>query len=86
MVQHIKLYRSGEITHFTGISRQTLHYYVQIGLIEEAKRTRSGQRLYDESIFKVISKIKRYKEQNMSLIKIREKLKEDRQVKFPFMK
>ncbi len=80
-----KLYRSGEITHFTGISRQILHIYNQIGLIKEAKTTSSGQKLYDESIFDILQKIKTYRAQKMSLAQIKKKLREDGQIKFGFV-
>ncbi|MCM8813575.1 MAG: MerR family DNA-binding transcriptional regulator [Candidatus Omnitrophica bacterium] len=79
-----KLYRSGEVTGFTGISRQTLHYYNQIGLIQEAEKTQSGQRLYHEDVFIVIEKIKDYQRQKLTLVEIRDKLRTDAQLKFHF--
>jgi len=79
-----KLYRSGEITKHTGISRQTIHYYTQLGLIKEAERTRSGQRLFDENVFHVIARIREYQNQEMTLLEIREKLRNDPQLKFIF--
>ena len=79
-----KLYRSGEITHHTGISRQTLHYYTQIGLIQEVKRTKSGQRFYDESIFDVLERIEEYKRQKLTLMQIKKRIREDKQLKLPF--
>jgi hypothetical protein len=46
-----KLYRIGEIVRFTGLSRQTIHNYTTMGLIQEAEWTPGGHRLYDESVF-----------------------------------
>lgn len=46
-----KLYRIGEIVRHTGLSRQTIHNYTSMGLIQEAQRTEGGHRLYDESVF-----------------------------------
>lgn len=79
-----KLYRSGEVTQHAGISRQTLHYYAQLGLVKETEKTKSGQRLYDESVFEVLAKIKAYRLENMSLLDIKEKLRSDPQLKFLF--
>ena len=53
-----KLYKIGEIMRHTGISRQTLHNYTMMGLIQEAERTDSGHRLYGEEVFDRIEKIK----------------------------
>ena len=80
-----KLYRSGEITHFSGISRQTLYLYSQAGLIQEAKRTSSGQKLYDESIFEILAKIKDLQALRLTLVQIKKLLKEDKQYKFNFL-
>lgn len=78
------MYRTGEITHFTGISRQTLHIYTQIGLIQEAKRSASGQRLFDESVFSSLEKIKQYQSRKLTLVQIKKKLRSDAQFTFGF--
>ncbi len=80
-----KLYRMGEITRYAGISRQTLHYYTQLGLLEVAERTPGGQRLYDEGVFAILEKIKKYQRQRLTLLEIKDKLKTDGQLKFPFV-
>ena len=57
-----KLYRMGEITQYTGLSRQTIHNYTTMGLICESEWTTGGHRLYDESVFErlaVIEDLKR---------------------------
>ena len=52
-----KLYRIGEVVHFTPFSRQTIHNYTTMGLIHEASWTEGGHRLYDESVFERLSNI-----------------------------
>ena len=47
----VKLYRIGEVVESTGFSRQTIHNYTTMGLIEESSWTEGGHRLYDESVF-----------------------------------
>ena len=52
-----KLYRIGELIHYTPFSRQTIHNYTIMGLIREVQWTEGGHRLYDESVFERLSKI-----------------------------
>jgi DNA-binding transcriptional MerR regulator len=52
-----KLYRIGELVHYTPFSRQTIHNYTTMGLIRERKWTEGGHRLYDESVFLKLSEI-----------------------------
>jgi len=52
-----KLYRIGEITQYTGLSRQTVHNYTTMGLICESQWTPGGHRLYDESVFERLALI-----------------------------
>jgi DNA-binding transcriptional MerR regulator len=52
-----KLYRIGELVRYTPFSRQTIHNYTTMGLIQESRWTEGGHRLYDESVFKRLSEI-----------------------------
>ena len=52
-----KLYRIGEIVRYTSYSRQTIHNYTIMGLIKEIAWTEGGHRLYDESVFRRLSRI-----------------------------
>jgi len=52
-----KLYRIGELVRYSPFSRQTIHNYTIMGLIREVQWTEGGHRLYDESVFKILSKI-----------------------------
>ena len=56
---------------YSGLSRQTLHNYTVLGLIEEEDRTQSGHRLYGEGVFDTLELIGRLKKQN-TLREIRE--------------
>ncbi|MHC4396353.1 MAG: MerR family transcriptional regulator [Planctomycetota bacterium] len=52
-----KFYRIGELVRYTPFSRQTIHNYTIMGLIQEAQWTEGGHRLYDASVFRRLSKI-----------------------------
>ena len=52
-----KLYRIGEVVRYSPFTRQTIHNYTTMGLIEESGWTEGGHRLYDESVFEKLSKI-----------------------------
>jgi DNA-binding transcriptional MerR regulator len=53
-----KLFKIGEVAEYSGLSRQTVNYYTVLGILREAGRTKSGHRLYDESVFDRIDKIR----------------------------
>ena len=57
-----KLYRIGEVTRYTGLSRQTVHNYTTMGLICESEWTDGGHRLYDESVFEHLAVIEELKQ------------------------
>jgi len=77
MIKREKLYKIGEVMHYSGFSRQTLHNYTLAGLIIEARRTESGHRLYDESVFDRLEKIKTWQEQNFTLMQIKKILEKE---------
>ena len=61
-----KLYRVSELMQFmkdqrAPISRQTLHNYTLMGLINVSKRTLAGHRLYDEDVFERLLRIEALK-------------------------
>ncbi len=74
-----KLFKIGEVMQYTGLSRQTVHNYTLAGLIQEARRTVSGHRLYDESVFDRLEEIKTLQDKNYTLMQIK-KLLEQRQL------
>lgn len=59
---------------FTGLTRQTLHYYTMFGLISEEARTESGYRLYGEDTFRRIARVKQLQEEGRTLRDIRDLL------------
>ena len=75
-----KLYKIGEVMEYTGLSRQTIHNYTLAGLIQEARRTPSGHRLYDETVFDRLEQIKILQSKNYTLFQIK-KLLEDKNPK-----
>ena len=58
----MKLYRIGEIVRYTPFTRQTIHNYTTMGLIQESDWTDGGHRLYDESVFERLGKIMELRE------------------------
>ena len=69
-----KLYRIGDLVRYTPFSRQTIHNYTIMGLINEAEWTEGGHRLYDESVFEKLSEIIKLKK-TKTLLEIREILR-----------
>lgn len=72
-----KLYKMGEVMQYSGLSRQTVHNYTLAGLISEAKRTPTGHRLYDESVFQRLEKIKVLQSKNYTLMQIKKILQQE---------
>lgn len=68
-----KLYRIGEVMRYAGVSRQVIHNYTVMGLISEAERTPAGHRLYDESVFERLQRVRALRER-MTLQEIRQLL------------
>lgn len=71
-----KLYRVGELVDYTKLSRQTIHNYTIMGLIEEADYSHGGHRLYDESVFLRLAMIDKLRGK-MSLREIKEVVTRD---------
>lgn len=70
-----KLYKIGEVMEYTGLSRQTIHTYTLAGLIAEHRRTPSGHRLYEESVFDRLDQIKALQRKNYTLSQIKKLLR-----------
>ena len=73
-----KLFKIGEVMQYSGLSRQTIHNYTMASLISEARRTPSGHRLYDESVFDRLEKIKVLQSKNYTLAQIRRILEKEK--------
>lgn len=72
------LLKAGELARRTGLTRQSLHSYVQLGLLRPVSATKGGQRLYDESAEERIALIRKLSAQGYSLKDIREIFIKDR--------
>ena len=66
-----KFFRIGEVMENSQLSRQVIHNYTQLELIREAKRTAAGHRLYDETVFERLERVKTLKMQGKTLLEIR---------------
>jgi len=77
-----KLYKIGEVIQYSGLTRQTIHNYTTMGLIQEERRTVPGNhRLYPEEVFDDLEKIQELKNQGRSLQEIREIMSEVRRAR-----
>jgi DNA-binding transcriptional MerR regulator len=74
----VKLYRIGEVVRYTPFTRQTIHNYTTMGLINESGWTEGGHRLYDQSVFEQLSKIMELRKTN-TLVEVRAILKKQEQ-------
>ncbi|MGD1806388.1 heavy metal-responsive transcriptional regulator [Dapis sp. BLCC M126] len=63
----------GQVATFSGLSIKTIRYYEDIGLLEPyVERSKSGYRLFEESVLSRLTFIKRAKSLGLSLREIRE--------------
>ena len=64
--------RIGAAAKKAGISRQTLQYYVMLGLVKPSSQSEAGQRLFDQEAIKRIKLIRRLNRSGYTLRGIRE--------------
>jgi DNA-binding transcriptional MerR regulator len=64
----------GVLADRTGSSVPTVRYYEEIGLLPKAQRGRGGQRLYDERDLKRLTFVRRCRDFDLPIEKIRELL------------
>ena len=67
-----KLMSIGIAAKKAGISRQSLQYYLMIGLLEPADITSTGRRLFDDKSIELIKLIKKLNNSGYTLREIRE--------------
>ena len=72
MSQKLKLISIGAAAKKAGISRQSLQYYVMIGLLEATEITSTGRRMFDERAVERIKLIKKLNDSGYPLRAIRE--------------
>lgn len=75
-----KLYRIGDIVRSTPFTRQTIHNYTVMGLIQESDWTEGGHRLYDESVFERLWRIQQLRE-TKTLSEIRDMFQSEQAIK-----
>lgn len=67
-----KLYRIGELVTYSGVSRQTIHNYTVMGLLNPTRYTDGRHRLYDETVFERLDRIAEMRLGNKSIQDIRD--------------
>lgn len=78
MEQNKDLLTIGKAAEKAGVSRQTLQYYVMIGLIEPSDVTETGRRMFNTRAIERIKLIKRLNKSGYPLRAIRELFVEGR--------
>ena len=73
-----KFWKVGDLIRHTGLTRQTLHNWCQLGLICEVEQTPGGHRLFDDSVFPRLERIQRLRQRGRRLIEIAELLERER--------
>ncbi len=72
MSEKSKLVPIGTAAKKAGISRQSLQYYIMVGLIEPTEVTSTGRRLFDKKSIELIKLIKKFNKSGYPLRAIRE--------------
>ncbi len=67
-----ELLRIGKAAQAAGVSRQTLQYYLMVGLLESSGRTECGHQLFDAKAIERIKMIKQLNESGYPLREVRE--------------
>jgi MerR family copper efflux transcriptional regulator len=62
----------GAAAKLAGVSRQSLQYYLMIGLLEPAKISETGRRLFDQKSVERVKLVKKLNESGYTLRAIRE--------------
>ena len=74
-----ELWKAGDLSRATGLTRQALHQYVQMGLLKAVDTTKGGQRLFDPSAAQRVEIIRKLSAIGYSLHEIRDTFKRARQ-------
>jgi DNA-binding transcriptional MerR regulator len=74
----MKLVPIGAAAKKAGVSRQSLQYYLMVGLLEPIEVTQTGRRLFDEKSIERIKLIKKLNQSGYPLRAIRELFLEGR--------
>lgn len=71
-IKHEKLLSIGKAAEKAGISRQSLQYYLMVGLLEPSEVTPSGRRMFDAEAVERIQLIRQLNKSGYPLRAIRE--------------
>lgn len=70
-----KVYLLKDIAQLSGMSIDTIKYYLKLGLIKEVERSPATNfRYFDDSTLKILAKIREMRKKNISLARIKENL------------
>ena len=78
MSEKSRLIPIGKAAKKAGVSRQSLQYYLMVGLLEPTEVTSTGRRLFDEKTIERIKLIKKLNKSGYPLRAIRELFMEGR--------
>lgn len=67
-----KMFSIGKAAEKAGVSRQSVQYYIMVGLLKATEVSKTGRRLFDDSGVQRIKLIKRLNESGYPLRAIRE--------------
>ena len=67
-----KLLRLGQAAEVAGVSKQSLQYYLMVGLVEPTRRTESGQQIFDQKAIRRIQLVRQLNASGYPLRDIRE--------------
>lgn len=67
-----KWFRIAQAAEVAGVSKQSLQYYLMVGLIEPTRRSESGQQFFDQSAVDRIKLIKSLNDSGYPLREIRD--------------
>lgn len=68
----------GKAAKKAGVSRQSLQYYLMVGLLEPSKTTDTGRRLFDDKMVERVKLIKKLNDSGYPLRAIRDLFMEGR--------
>ncbi|WP_339064048.1 MerR family transcriptional regulator [Tepidibacillus marianensis] len=68
------MYRIGELASLVNVSKRTIDYYTQLGLLD-VTRSESNYRYYTEKTIEQLKLIEQYKKQHLPLEEIKERIR-----------
>ncbi len=70
-----KVYLLKDLSQLSGVSTDTIKYYLKLGLIKEVERSpNTNFRYFDDSTVKELAHIREMRKNNVPLMKIKEQL------------